>query len=328
MIGKITKIFLLIIPGVLVLLFIYFFVGYSTKKDIVWGVNFSQKHAQTLGIDWKKSYTDILDELGVKKIKLATFWDYIEWNSGDYHFDDLDWQIREAEKRSAEIILVVGMKTPGWPECHIPDWAKELGPKDQQESVLKYLEQMVLRYKDSKSIKYWQIENEPFFPFGNCPERDKGFLKKEIDLVKSLDDRKIIISESGEVPLWFRAAKSGDVVGVTMYRKVWFKELSSYITYPFPATFYRRKMALINFFFRKEVIGVELQAEPWGPKLVYDLSIEEQMRSMNLERFKKNVEFAQKVGFRENYFWGAEWWYWMKDQGNPEIWNEAKTLFK
>lgn len=321
---------LLILLGIFLILVIYFFVGFPQKNEnISWGINFSQKHAQTLGLDWRKVYTDILDDLGARKIKIGTYWDYIEWEDDDYNFGDLDWQIEEAGKRDVEVILVVGMKTPGWPECHIPKWAKDLTKEKQQEKVLEYLEKVVVRYKDSKTIKYWQVENEPFFPFGNCPKRDKNFLKREIDLVKSLDNRKVIISESGEVPLWFKAAKYGDIVGTTMYRKVWFKELNSYVTYPFPAVFYKRKAILIKALFGKEVINVEFQAEPWGPALIYDLPVEEQKKSMDLERFKKNIEFAKKTGLKEFYFWGTEWWYWMKEnQNQPEIWNEAQKLFQ
>ena len=328
-IKKIIKMILLILLSIFLILVIYFFVGFPQKNEnISWGVNFSQKHAQTLGLDWRKAYADILDDLGVRRIKIGTYWDYIEWEDDDYNFGDLDWQIQEAEKREAEIILVVGMKTPGWPECHLPKWTNNLSKEEQQEKVLEYLKEVVVRYRDSKAIKYWQVENEPFFPFGDCPKRDKDFLKKEIDLVKSLDDRKIIISESGEAPLWFKAAKYGDIVGTTMYRKVWFKELNSYVTYPFPAVFYKRKAMLVKALFGKEVINVEFQAEPWGPTLIYNLPIEEQKKSMDLERFKKNIEFAKKTGLKEFYFWGAEWWYWMKEnQNQPDIWQEAKELF-
>ena len=328
-IKRIIKMILLIILSIFLILVAYFFIGFPKKVNVFWGVNFSQKHAQTLSLDWRKTYTSILDDLNARKLKIGTYWDYIEWKKGQYNFDDLDWQIQEAEKRNAELILVIGRKTPGWPECHVPEWANNLSKEDQQKEILKYIEQIVLRYKNSKTIKYWQIENEPFFPFGRCDWRDDKFLQKEIDLVKSLDLRNIVISESGEFPLWFKAASHGDVVGVTIYKKVWFREIKSYVAYPFPATFYRRKASLIKLLFGKEVIGVELQAEPWGPKLIYDLAVEEQEKSMNLERFKKNIIFAQKVGFSENYFWGAEWWYWMKDKQNkPEIWDYAKTLFK
>ena len=85
--------------------------------------------------------------------------------------------------------------------------------------------EVVERYKDSKAIAYWQVENEPLFKFGLCPSwyyQNDDFLKKEVALVKSLDpSRKIIISDSGEQSTWFSAAKVGDIVGITMYRDVW-----------------------------------------------------------------------------------------------------------
>lgn len=113
-----------------------------------------------------------------------------------------------------------------------------------------------------------------------------------------------------------------------MYKRVWFRQIGIYIHYPFPPTFYWRKAKYIEKIFDKEVICVELQAEPWGPKLLYDSPIEEQEKTMNLEQFQKNVEFAKRTGFNRFYFWGAELWYWLKtEQNNPEIWNEARKLF-
>ena len=50
---------------------------------------------------------------------------------------------------------------------------------------------------------------------------------------------------------------------------------------------------------------------------------------MNLDQFKKNIAYAKKTGFDQFYLWGAEWWYWLKDEHNRgEIWNEAKNLFE
>ena len=113
-----------------------------------------------------------------------------------------------------------------------------------------------------------------------------------------------------------------------MYRKVWVRQLGIYFKYPLTPAFYYRKAQVIKKLFKKEVISVELQAEPWGPKLLYDSPVEEQIKTMNLEQFKKNIEFAKGTGFKEFYLWGAEWWYWMKEKQNqPDIWNEAKKLF-
>jgi len=331
MFKKILKETILIIFFLMIIFIAYFFSGIPVQeKNIIWGVNFSQKHAQSLGLDWKKTFLALLDDLGVKNFKIAAHWDLIEPEKDQYNFDDLDWQIKEAENREAKILLVIGMKTPRWPECHIPEWAKNMSKEEQQERILKLIEKIVLRYSYTQGIKYWQVENEPFFPFGECPWVDKEFLKKEVSLVKSLDtlNRPIIISDSGEGSFWIQAARIGDIVGTTMYKKVWVRQLGIYLHYPFPPSFYFKKAEIIKNFFQKEVICVELQAEPWGPKLLYDTPLFEQEKTMNLEQFRKNVEFAKKTGLKEFYLWGSEWWYWMKEkEDKPEIWEEARKLF-
>ncbi len=331
----------------------YLFIGTPPRAEkIVWGVNFSQRHAENLGLDWKENYLALLDDLTVKNLKIGADWDLIEPEKDRYYFDDSDWQINKAENRGAKILLVIGMKTGRWPECHIPEWAKNLKKEEQQKEILEIIEKIVLKYRDRVSVNMWQVENEPFFPFGECPWVDKKFLKKEIDLVKSLDrqKRKIVIADSGEGSFWLNAAHFGDIVGTTMYKKVWFtpleilnkiqkltngpefltgfRQLGFYIYYPLPPTFYWRKAKYIEKIFNKKVIVVELQAEPWGPKLLYDSPLEEQEKTMNLERFKANIEFAKRTGFDTFYLWGAEWWYWLKEkQGQSEIWQEAKRLF-
>lgn len=319
---------------IIVLIFVlsYFFVGAPPQaENIVWGVNFSQKHASALGLNWAEVYLALLDDLGAKNLKVATYWDLLEPRQHSYQWQDLDWQIERADSRGAKLILVIGMKTPRWPECHIPEWAKSLSKEEQQRKTLNLVEEIVARYRDSSAIKYWQVENEPFFPFGECPWADKEFLKEEISLVKKLDSkqRPIIISDSGEGSFWIAAAKAGDIIGTTMYKKVWVRQLGMYLTYPFSPTFYWRKAQIIKRFFGKEVMVVELQAEPWGPKLLYDSPLEEQEKTMSWEQFEYIVNFAGRTGLNEFYFWGGEWWYWMKvKQNQPEIWNEARKLFK
>jgi len=173
--------FLVVILGLFLIIICCFFIGFPKQaENITWGVNFSQKHTEGLGLDWRETYLAILDDLGARNIKIAAHWDFIEGKEENYYFDDLDWQIREAEKREAKIILVIGMKTPRWPECHIPEWAVNLSKEKQQEKILKLVEEIVLRYRESKAIKYWQVENEPFFSFGECPWYDKKLRKTDI----------------------------------------------------------------------------------------------------------------------------------------------------
>ncbi len=316
--------------AVCMLLFSYFFVGKAPAQEyIVWGVNFSQKHAQDLGLDWRETYKALLSDLGAKHIKTAFHWDVLEPQKDSYAFQDSDWQIAYAKEKGALVIPVIGRKTSRWPECHIPGWAKRLSRQEEQQQVLELVALLVERYKDNPTVIAWQVENEPFFPFGECLWSDNDFLEQEIKLVRALDPmRPILITDSGEGSTWTGAARLGDIVGTTMYRKVWMSQFGMYVQYPIPSVFYWRKAKIISQLYGKPVIGAELQAEPWGPKLLYDISPEEQKKSMNLEQFKDNIAYAKKSGLSQHYLWGAEWWYWMKtQQQDSSIWDEAKTLF-
>jgi len=309
--------------------FLYLFVP-PMAKNITWGVVFSQKHSRDMGLDWKENYSALLDDLNVKDIKLAAHWDLIEPESGVYDFSDLDWQLEEAQKHDVKIMLALGMKTPRWPECHIPEWAKGLGKGVQQERILEMLETLVNRYGGNSGIASWHVENEPLFRFGECPWIDEDFLKKEVALVRSLDSgkRPVVISDSGEGSWWFRAAKVADIVGVTMYRRVYFDEFKLYATYPIPPAFYWLKAKIVGIFFNKPVVCVELQAEPWAANQLYDGG-DGDAKTMTLAQFRENINFAKNTGFDKVYLWGNEWWYWMKvKHGQPEFWEEAKKIFE
>ncbi len=328
------KVFRKILLGILIAALLvggYFFVGWTPQaKEISWGVNFSQQQAELLGLDWKENYLALLDDLKVKNLKIPAQWNLIETEKDKYNFKDLDWQVQKAGEREVKILLVVGMKTGRWPECHLPAWANGLNKEEQQKEILALLKEIVSRYSNSIIISSWQVENEPFFPFGACPWSDPIFLTEEIKLVKELDSSKrpVIVSDSGEGSLWFEAGRLGDIVGITMYKKLWFKELGRFINYPFPSVFYWRKAQLLKLLFNKNVIVVELQAEPWGKNLLQNSPLSEQDQTMNLAQFRYNVEFAKKTGFNTFYLWGSEWWYWLKTKQNrPDIWQEAKKLF-
>ena len=338
---KYLKIVLIFIAAVAVLLGAvlgFFLVGkQKISENITWGVDFSQSQAEYLKLDWKDVYLKTITDLGVKNIKLHTNWDLIETNNGGYYFADTDWQIKKAEENNVKILYVLGLKTGRWPECHVPSWASDFSEQQLKEATLSYIKNVVQRYKNSEAIAYWQVENEPLFNFGICPAwyyKSDEFLQQEVALIKLLDpSRKIIVSDSGEGSAWLKAGKIGDIVGVTIYRKVWTHITDNFgfnTTYLFiNPTVYARKAFIVEKMFGKKVIGIELQAEPWSYKPLMETSLPEQSKTMSPEIFNQNVEFAKKTGFDTFYFWGVEWWYWLKEtQNQPEIWNQAKTLFK
>lgn len=330
---KIFKIFKKIIYIFLFVLLFFFLLsrGHTYKtNELEFGVTFSPKQAENLGLDWKQTYLNIFNELGVKKIRISAYWNEIEKQEGVFDWNDLDWQIKKASEFNADIVLAVGGRLPRWPECHFPDWAKNINKKERETKILKYIDKVISRYKKYDNIVAWQIENEPFLShFGDCPELDPSFLDQEISLAKSRDSRDIIITDSGELSIWVPAAKRADIFGTTLYRDTYSAHLKRYIHYPISPAFFRFKKNIAALFAHpKKWIVIELQAEPWAPVPFQETNQEIRDRTMSIEKFNEMIKFVEKTGFKEFYLWGVEFWYWEKEINNNNSFIEAaKKLF-
>ncbi len=327
---KFFGLILLAITIVILLVFGYFNLPSPiVREDVKFGMTFSARYAEELGLDWRETYIALLDDMGVKKLRLPVYWDLVEKVPGQYDFDAMDWQLAEAKKRGVQIILVVGQRVPRWPECHIPAWANESEDK-RKLALLNFIDKTVERYKDNSTVSVWQVENEPFLTFfGVCPAFDKNFLDQEIALVKSLDvTRPILLTDSGELSLWFQAAARGDIFGTTLYRHI-YKSGIGYFTYPVGPNFFKAKEWLTRLITGQEhFIVIELQAEPWVSMQIADVPLAEQFRTMDETKLKENVDYVKRVGFSEAYLWGGEWWYWLKTKKYyPAMWETGREIF-
>lgn len=291
------------------------------------GVNFSQSYAEYLGLDWQKTYLAILDDLKVKNVRLSAPWNEIEPINDRWHFTNLDWQVKEAEKRGVNLILVVGRRSPHWPECHDPDWIKALAPELVADQQLEMAAVVIKHFQNYSNIKIWQVENEPLLDvFGECPKSDLNLLRKEIALVKTLDKRPTLITDSGELSIWAAAANAGDLFGTTLYR-VTYNSFLGYFYYHLPPLYYNLKARLVGQQ-PSQVIISELQAEPWSPQGILNTPLENQKISMDSARLQSHAHYAKRTGFASAYLWGAEWWYWLKEkQYDDSMWKAAKSIF-
>jgi len=164
MFEKMIKFFAVFVLGFLwlaVLLLAYFnFPVKKTNNPIELGITFSSRYSQDIGLNWKENYVALLDDLRVKKIRIPIYWDLVEKEKDVYDFSDIDWQLDEAEKRNAEIILVVGQKVPRWPECFIPKWIgvnnEELRKNEllKNEEILQFIKDAVV---PRSSIGKWRM---------------------------------------------------------------------------------------------------------------------------------------------------------------------------
>jgi len=301
--------------------------NYSIPKNKgAWGITYSKKFATSLNLDWQQTYTAILDDLGTKKIRLPLYWDDIEAQQAVYNFSDYDWMINEGNKKKVEFIIVIGRRVPRWPECHTPNWVGARDDLETRRALLKYLKTTVERYQNNSNIIAWQVENEPLLDsFGVCPQSDYAFLRQEVELVKSLDTRPIMLTASGELSDWRRETTLGDWFGATVYRTVWSPTLG-YIRYPWPSQLYIAKAASVRLKPEQRILA-ELQAEPWAPNSSLNkLPKSEATKSFNLDNFKSNILYAEATEFNRIYLWGVEWWYMQKEQGDASYWDMAKQL--
>ena len=322
-------IFILIIIGVVLFALS---LDFNKHEKPVYGVSFSRFHSDELKLDWKEVYLATLNDLKVRNFRFSAHWPLTEPEDDKYNFEELDFQIKEAQKVNASVILAVGRRLPGWPECHDPDWAKRLSVDEKQIKILKYIETVVNRYKGYENILYWQVENEPYLTFFSqttCGSLDKDFLKKEIELVKKLDsNRPVLITDSGEFGTWFQAYKQGDIFGTSMYLYVWWRHSIGPIRYPITPAFFRIKSNIMKLIYgQKPSIIIELSAEPWLLQPIVDTPVDVQLQRMGLDKLNEVIDFSSKTGFDDFYLWGAEWWYWMKLNGYPEFWDKAKEIF-
>jgi hypothetical protein len=326
--------FLLLAVFVTIAFFLLAFRSIPAQEDITYGVTFSKFRAEELALDWREVYEALLTDLAVKHFRFVAHWQMIEPQEDVYHFSELDYQMRRAEEEGAQVILAVGRRLPSWPECHEPEWIQSHSFEEQKDDIRDYITAVVERYKDSPALAMWQVENEPFiigFALGECGHLDTDFLDEEIALVKLLDpDTPILITGSGELGLWNNTWERGDVFGTTLYRRVWNRDLNSYITYPTTPGFFRAKRTFTELTtgIRKPAIIAELAAEPWVIGRIIDTPLNAQLQRMDLSLLQTSVAFAARTSFNEQYLWGAEWWYYLKEiHDEPEIWNWTRHLF-
>ncbi len=303
---------------------------YSQKgKPVSIGATFVPAYALRLGVDPKQTLYAIFHELGVKDIRLVSYWNRIESTPGTYDFKELDWQFKMAEDAGAKVSLSVGLRQPRWPECHAPTWAKQ-HPKEFWYPRLKtFMTAVIERYRDNPALDSYQLENEFFLKvFGKCNDFERDRLVDEAKLVKQLDPHHtLIISRSNNGVGLPVGQPTPDLFGVSIYKRVWDKTITKrYFEYPFPAWFYASLAGGGKIVSGKDLMIHELQAEPWVPE-GYDIAnapVKELYKSMNAERLRDRFEYAKATGMKRMDLWGVEWWYQMKVlRGEPDIWNTA-----
>ena len=315
------------------------------------GTTFSPVQCGYLGQDWKKTYIRVLG-MGFDIVRLGAYWAYIEKAEGVYDFSDLDWQIKEAEKRGIPVILTVGMKAPRWPEYFIPGWALERaslrfgqdmsGNAFVKRRALMFIKEVVNRYGDRAIIECWQVENEPLDRSG--PKYrwiGKRFLTNEVSLVRRLDRKKrpVVINMATYPNRFLRvlaritslnsplkdAVALCDILAINVYPAI------GYRLFRFETCFRTVKDERLAYFSEivkyakshgKKVWVTEVQAEPWEPGVAVFKGPGDPV-SVKPSDMKETFDELASLGIDTILLWGAEYWLYRNDTCKDPRWLTA-----
>lgn len=291
-------------------------------QQVTYGASFSYRMATELGLDWKQTYHEVLKDFHY--VRIPVYWDDVESRPGQLDWSIVDWQIQEAAKAKAKVLLTVGHRAIRYPECYPPEWAKSLPQAEFESSVLRIVRETVMHFQDTPAIEAWQVENEPVasrYSWGVKCRQIVGIVSQEVQLVRSIDPqhRPIIVTYCSlpwifnQVPETVRFGS--DVVAVTLFNKLYFGrppwggyvELFKLgILSPLSLSYQRSKIQSQG----QKFWVAELQAEPWGPHVggISKLSLDEANESISPERLRETWSKAIEGGTERIYFWGVEWW--------------------
>ena len=292
------------------------------------GMSFSVKQTTMFGLDWRETLRALLDEkkgMGIKHLRLMSYWDLYEPQQGKIDFSQLDEEIAIAKEYGADVSLAIGLRQPRWPECHEPDWATNMDERKWQAALLNYLKATVQHYEKEPAVTSWQLENEYYNGFfAKCRQANPERLRTEFDLVRANSKKQIWESMSDQhgYPMWMPPV---DKYGFSMYRTVYSTGLyTGYFTFPTPLWYHRLRAAIIRTTTGKDIFIHELQLEPWAPTDIPYATYEEQDKSMSVDQIRESMLFAREIGAKDMYLWGGEWWYWRLQRGDPSIWNTVR----
>lgn len=325
--------------------------GEAGAEPVKIGTTFSGRQCVYFRLNPQRTLNEVL-KTRFDLIRLAAYWDEVEPQDGVYDFSGLDRQIAEAGSKQTPIVLTVGMKAPRWPEYFIPPWVLHQIRLRESADVakspllrgrtLKFIETVVMRYRDDPAIRYWQVENEPMDRVGaGYWWIGPDFVKQEVELVRKLDtrDRPIMLTTvtypnpllRGFMGLFLRhdsideSLALCDILGVNVYPVVghrWFMKKSYFWTSAEERQKYLTGVMKRAERAKKTVWVTELQAEPWEPDaLVY--TERDVPPTANPAHLQQNVEEVRALGIDTILLWGAEYWQYRKVRYRDASWWEA-----
>ncbi len=323
------------------------------------GINFSCNHAEYLllespapgaslsddrpgRVEWcAQTLGTLLSGLNARYLRLSVEWSQVEPNPGAFDWSLIDALLAEADRHGASVMLTVGVKAQRHPEYYIPPWALaniNLKPDTDistdpylRSRALSVIEAAVRHFAASPAIDAWGADNEPYVPSGRSHGWQLGaaFVRAEVETIRRNDPaaRPISINHGQHFVFdhrWRDALADSDILAQSLYPWRNYELLGWRFVVPIleigPLAPNYRAQARRAAELQRQFWITEMQAEPWFDGDMRTLSPAHPSPNLTSARFRKNIDYARRVGASRVYLWGAEWWLLQRQRHADSTW--------
>ena len=310
------------------------------------GTSFTRWRAEALGLDYQKAFAR-LARMGFGLIRLSASWREVQ----QFGFRHLDSLLAEAAAARQPVAVTVGMKALGWPEFYLPE-GMEPDDRAAQVAAIEHVKDVVRRFAQHRTVRAWQIENEPFNRSGPRAQAvPRALVRLEANAVRAIDSSRPLIvttfahfnesldrsssrhqsASKRRLGLAIPAEREalailhqGDILGLDVYRAIgWIdatgeEDVAHAMADQLGSVRRWQRIARDQ---GKHLWVTEAQAEPW----------EARRRShadpvtVAPEDAARLVEALAGAGVEMVMLWGSEYWLWREENGDPR-WLESVSM--
>lgn len=283
----------------------------------------------------------ILSGLGAKHVRLSVEWSQVEPAPGVFDWTLMEALLAETERQGAKALLTVGVKAQRHPEYYIPGWVLEragVGYGDEvskdpfvRERALMMVEAAVAHFSGSAAIDAWGADNEPYVPSLRASNwsLSREFVQEEVAVIRRNDPlgRPVSINHGQHFVFdrrWRDALADADVLAQSLYPWRNYGLVGRTLVVPIleigplaPNYNYQARLAHER---GRGFWITEMQAEPWVDGDIRLVSPERPSANLTEANFRKNIDYARRVGAGRIYLWGAEWWLFQRVRYSDPTW--------
>jgi len=150
----------------------------STPPAPLAGFSFSPLESLSAGRDPAQDLVRLLDATQPDLVRLPVYWETVQPSPDALDFSSVDSLLKVVAQHNhhsamrTRVVLTIGARNFLYPELHSPDWA---GPRaqpyldqvQQGSAYRQYIDSTITRYRSSRLLYAWQVENEPLDYVGN-----------------------------------------------------------------------------------------------------------------------------------------------------------------